>query len=173
MRPGPSSPSARDGVDPNSFRRVVGRFATGITIVTTVADGMDHAMTVNAFTSVSLDPVLVLFCAAKAARFHAAVTASGLWAVSILGEDAEDASRFFSTSGRRLEGQLDGWPYRRGERTRAAIFKDAIAALECRTYATYGGGDHTIIVGEVLTLDLLSERRRPLVFLDGRYTTVR
>src|SRR3954452_11520966 len=91
---------SRAVVDTLEYRRVVGRFATGVTIVTTVADGMHHAMTVNSFTSVSLDPVLVLFCAEKISRFHDAVLQAGTWGVSVLGVEHEGLSRWFATRGR-------------------------------------------------------------------------
>lgn len=172
MQPVPVPP-ASEGVDPAEFRRVLGRFATGIAIVTTVADEVDHAMTVNAFTSVSLDPLLVLFCAEKVARFHDAVLDSGRWAVSVLGEDGQDASRWFATRGRPLLGQLDGWPHHRGERTGAAILSTAIAAVECRTRSIHDGGDHTIVVGEVLAVGRPVEDGRPLIYYAGRYDGLR
>jgi flavin reductase (DIM6/NTAB) family NADH-FMN oxidoreductase RutF len=156
-------------LDPADFRRVVGRFATGVAVVTAVADGVDHAMTVNAFTSVSLEPLLVLFCAEKVARFHDVVLATGEWAVSVLGEDAQETSRWFATRGRPLAGQLDGWRYTRGEHTGAALFSDAVAALECRTHAVHDGGDHSIVVGEVLAVRLPNPRAAPLVYFEGRY----
>src|SRR5690349_18889956 len=109
-------------------------------------------MTVNAFTSVSLDPLLVLFCPEKIARFHDVVLESGTWAVSILGVEAQEAAQWFATRGRPLSGQLEGWKIQRGPRTGAAVFTDALAALECRTYAVHDGGDHSIVVGEVLSV---------------------
>ncbi|WP_285570758.1 flavin reductase family protein [Actinoallomurus iriomotensis] len=161
------------GVDPEEYRRVAGRFATGITVVTTVTDGVAHAMTVNAFTSVSLDPVLVLFCPEKAARFHDAVIAAGVWAVSVLGEEAEEASRWFATRGRELSGQLDGWTSRRGRHTGAPILRGAIAAIECRTHAVHDGGDHSIVVGEVLGVGRPDPDGSPLLYYDGGYHRVR
>lgn len=161
--------SMSEGVDPKEYRRVVGHFATGITVVTTVLDGAAHAMTVNAFTSVSLDPVLVLFCPEKSARFHDVVASAGAWAVSVLGEDSEDASRWFATRGREIKGQLNGWPSRPGPRTGAPILEGAIAALECRTHAVYEGGDHSIVVGEVLGVSRPNPAGSPLLFYDGSY----
>lgn len=152
---------------------MAGRFATGITVVTTVVDGVAHAMTVNAFTSVSLDPVLVLFCPEKAARFHDAVIAAGAWAVSVLGEEAEDASRWFATRGRELGGQLDGWVSHPGRHTGAPILQGAIAAIECRTHAVHGGGDHSIVVGEVLGVSRPDSGGSPLLYYDGDYHRVR
>ncbi|WP_241661484.1 flavin reductase family protein [Thermomonospora catenispora] len=160
-------------VDPAEFRRVVGRFATGVTIVSTVVDGVDHAMTVNAFTSVSLEPLLVLFCAEKIARFHDAVLRSGQWAVSVLPENAQELSTWFATRGRPLgDGRLSEPPFKRGPMTGAPILTEAVATLECRTHAVHEGGDHSIIVGEVLAVDTPDLDARPLLFYEGRYRTV-
>lgn len=157
--------------DPAEFRRVVGRFATGITIVTTVADGHDHAMTMNAFTSVSLDPLLVLFCVEKIARFHDTVLAQPMWAVSILGEDSGAASSWFATRGRPLESGLAGWKIHRGPLTGAPILDEAIGALECRTHAVHDAGDHTLVVGEVLAASTPSEGS-PLIYYNGAYRSL-
>lgn len=160
-------------VDPAEFRRVVGRFATGVTIVSTVVDGVDHAMTVNAFTSVSLKPLLVLFCAEKVARFHDAVLRSGQWAVSVLPENAQELSAWFATRGRPLgDGRLSEHPFKRGPHTGAPILTEAVASLECRTHAVHEGGDHSIIVGEVLAVDTPDLDARPLLFYEGRYRTL-
>lgn len=158
-----------------SFRSVAGRFASGIVVVTTSLDGVRHAMTVTAFTSVSLDPLRVLFCAEKIARFHDAVLTAGTWAVSLLGEDedSEKIARWLATRGRPLEGQLDSFRNHAGAVTGAPILDDALAAMECRTAAVHDGGDHSIVVGEVLAV---SEHRRegdPLVHYAGRYRRLR
>ena len=160
------------GVDPLEFRRVVGRFATGVTVVSTVFDGTDHAMTVSSFTSVSLDPVLVLFCVEKTARFHRAVLSSGLWAVSVLAEDAADASAWFASRGRPVADQLAGFRYLRGTQTGAAVLAEAIAALECRTRALHDGGDHTIVLGDVLDVTAPRPDAGPLVYYDGSYRSL-
>ncbi|QFG27407.1 flavin reductase family protein [Actinomadura sp. WMMB 499] len=151
----------------------MGRFATGVAIVTTVTDvGAEHAMTVNAFTSVSLDPPLVMFCADKAARFHGMVLETGRWAVSVLSEEMRDASERFATRGRALDGRLEGRPHVRGPATGAPILAGALAALECRTRAVHDGGDHTIVVGEVVGLDVPNPDGRPLIFYGGGYRTL-
>ncbi|MDN3352663.1 flavin reductase family protein [Actinomadura sp. DC4] len=160
------------GVDPGEYRRVAGRFATGITVVTAVLDGTAHAMTVNAFTSVSLDPLLVLFCPEKIARFHDVVTGAGAWAVSVLGEEAEETSRWFATRGREIDGRLNGRPSHPGPRTGAPILDEAIAALECRTHAVHDGGDHSIVVGEVLGVSSPDPDGSPLLYYDGSYHRV-
>lgn len=157
--------------DPAEFRRVVGRFATGITVVTTVSDGVDHAMTMNAFTSVSLDPLLVLFCVEKRARFHKVVLDAGKWAVSILGEGSEAASSWFATRGRPWESQMEGWKTVRGELTGAPILEEAIGALECRTHSVHDAGDHTVVIGEVLSVSEPSDAD-PLLYYRGGYRRI-
>jgi flavin reductase (DIM6/NTAB) family NADH-FMN oxidoreductase RutF len=80
-----------------------------------------------------------------------------------------DASEWFATRGRPLDGQLRGWDHRRGAATGAAIFTAAAAAVECRTHAVHDGGDHSIVVGEVLALDVPDPLGKPLVFYEGGY----
>jgi flavin reductase (DIM6/NTAB) family NADH-FMN oxidoreductase RutF len=137
-------------VDQAAFRRAAGQFPGGIVVVTTSAG---HAMTVSAFASVSLEPPLVLFCAEKIARFHDAVLAAGAWAVSILAEDGEKTARWLATRGRPLDGQLDELPHHPGPVTGAPLLDGALATMECRTFAVYDGGDHSIIVGRVVAVD--------------------
>lgn len=159
-------------VDPDAYRRVAGRFATGVSIVSTHLDGVDHAMTVNAFTSVSLEPTRVLFCAEKVARFHEAVLRSGGWAVSILSQEDREASTWFATRGRPLAGQMGGWERTTGPNTGAPVLASAIAAMECRTYAVHDGGDHSIVLGDVLDVSTPAPEGEPLLYYEGRYTAL-
>jgi flavin reductase (DIM6/NTAB) family NADH-FMN oxidoreductase RutF len=157
-----------NSVDHASFRRAAGQFASGIVVITTRAG---HAMTVSAFTSVSLDPPLVLFCAEKIARFHDAVLAEGTWAVSVLAEDNEKTARWLATRGRPLDGQLDGVAHHPGPVTGAPVLDDALAVLECRTTAVHDAGDHSIVVGQVAAASGPSDpgERGPLVHYSGAY----
>ncbi|NUR86687.1 MAG: flavin reductase [Nonomuraea sp.] len=157
-------------MDPGNYRKVVGRFATGVAIVTTALDGVDHAMTVNSFTSVSLDPLLVLFCAEKVARFHDAVIGAGVWGVSVLPASMEDTSRFFAHRGRPLNGQLARWAHHRGD-SGVALFDGALATVEVATTAVYDGGDHSIVLGRVTALQTPSDGP-PLLYHDGQYKTL-
>ena len=168
--PPPASPSPfASAVDPTAFRLATGRFTTGIVVVSAIHDGLPRVMTVSAFTSVSLEPLLVLFCAEKIARFHDAVLAAGRWGVSVLDEEAEKVSRWLATRGRPQEGQLDGIAYHPGPVTGAPILDSALSALECRTIAVHDGGDHSIVVGEVLSARLLRPDGRPLLYYGSRY----
>jgi flavin reductase (DIM6/NTAB) family NADH-FMN oxidoreductase RutF len=156
-------------VDPLAFRRVVGRFPTGVTVVTTALGGEQHAMTCSSFTSVSLDPVLVLFGVERVARFHDAVLRTGTWAVSVLAQGQVALSQQFAVRGRPLEDQFVGVPFSVGPETGAAVLHGAIAALECRTVSTVPAGDHTVVLGEVLALDVPSPEAEPLLYVEGRY----
>ena len=156
-------------VDPAAFRHAAGQFPSGIMVVCTSLDGNPHAMTVSAFTSVSLEPLLVLFCAEKIARFHDAVLAEGTWAVSVVAEDNEKTARWLATRGRPLDGQLDGVAHHPGPVTGAPVLDDALAVLECRTTAVYDGGDHTVVVGEVVGVSEPRADGEPLIHQAGRY----
>lgn len=156
-------------VDGDGFRRAAGQFASGIVVVSTTMDGIGHAMTVSAFTSVSLDPLLVLFCAEKIARFHDAVVATGTWGVSVLGEDSENSARWLATRGRPLEGQLDALRHHPGRVTGAPILDDALSAMECATTAVHDGGDHSIVVGQVLAVSNIRPEGGPLLYYGSRY----
>jgi len=160
-------------LDADAFRRVAGRFATGISVVTTRYDGVDHAMTVNAFTSVSLEPLVVLICVEKITRFHRAVMASGAWAVSMLADDAEQASRWFAEKARPTGGQLADYAYRPGPATGMPVLDNAMAVIECRTRAVHDGGDHDVVLGDVVGLWADPAARRPLVYFEGRYRQLR
>ncbi len=159
-------------VEAGSFRRAAGQFASGIVVVTT---GSGHAMTVSAFTSVSLDPPLVLFCAEKVARFHDAVLAERSWAVSILAEDDEKTARWLAIRGRPLESQLDGVANHPGSVTGAPLLDEALATLECRTESVHDGGDHSIVVGRVLAVEEPEDpaSRGPLLHYSGTYRRLR
>lgn len=158
-------------VDDSAFRAALGRFASGVTIVTTVHDGVDHAMTASAFTSVSLDPPLVLVCSHRTSRFHEAVLESGAWGVSILSDDGRAASSWFADRGRPLEDQLQGFGHHRGG-LGVALLDDSLAWLECRTTAVHDGGDHTILVGSVVGAAVSEAADDPLLYYRSHYGTI-
>ncbi len=151
-------------VDPASFRRALGQFATGVTVVTTRdAQGRPQGLTVNAFCSVSLGPPLVLVCVDRRSEAHPAFLASRAFAVSVLAEGQEDLSRRFASGGAKKFSGVDLLPGRSG----APLLPEALAHLECRLTATHPGGDHTIFVGEVTQLAV--HPGRPLLFHGSRY----
>lgn len=156
----------------DEFRTVMGRFATGVTVVTCVQDGFDHAMTANSFASVSLDPALVLVCVESDSRFHEAVLHAGAWNVSVLEEGQRGRSTWFATRGRPLVGQFDTTPTRRSAETGALLLDGCLATLECVTVAVHHAGDHDILVGRVLGLDLARPEGRPLLYFASGYGTL-
>ena len=158
-------------VDQTAFRGALGRFASGVTVVTTVIDGVDHAMTASAFTSVSLEPPQVLVCSQRSHRFHDAVLESGIWGVSILSERGRAASAWLAQQGRALEGQLDRVPHRRGA-LGVSLLDESLAWLECRTIAVHDGGTHSIIVGEVTWAAVNDQDDDPLLYYRSHYGTI-
>jgi flavin reductase (DIM6/NTAB) family NADH-FMN oxidoreductase RutF len=128
------------------------RYATGVSVVAAVHDGVRYGMTVNSLTSVSLHPTLMLFCCEHDASLHQPLLAAGSWAVSVLSGSQQAVAAWFATRGRPGVDQFDGQAARPGVITGAPVLDGALAWFECRTWATYDGGDHTIIVGEVLDL---------------------
>lgn len=165
----PPVPDDVADVVPQRFRRAVGRFATGVCVVSTRHEGVDHAMTANAFTSVSLEPPMVLVCVAQRARFHEAILAATGWAVSILDVAGRPAADWLATPGRPLQGQLASVPFRRGPHTGAALVEAASAWVECRTHAVHEAGDHSIVVGRVLGVDLADVAGAPLLYHRAGY----
>lgn len=158
-------------IDQQAFRGALGRFASGVTVVSTVLDGIDHAMTASAFSSVSLDPPLVLVCSDRRSRFHDAVAESGRWAVSILNEAGRDDSAWFANRGRQLESQFDGIKFQRSPGG-LAILDSALAWLECTTEDIFDGGDHSIIVGRVEWAAVDDEPDDPLLYYRAHYGTI-
>jgi 3-hydroxy-9,10-secoandrosta-1,3,5(10)-triene-9,17-dione monooxygenase reductase component len=151
-------------VDSMQFRRALGAFVTGVTVVTTrAANGTDIGITVNSFNSVSLDPPMVLWSLARAAGSTSAFTQSTNFAVHVLSVDQEEISRRFATRGEdkfaelTLERGAGGVP----------LLPACSARFECRTAFQYDGGDHIIFVGEVLSFT--HSEVRPLAFHGGRY----
>ena len=156
-------------LDDAAFRAALGRFASGVTVVSTLHEGIDHAITASAFTSVSLDPPRVLVCVDTHNRFHAPLMATGRWGVSILAATAMDAASWLATRGRDLTHHLDAIPHHRGAITGAALLDDAIGWLECETWRRYDGADHTIVVGTVRAAAFAADRDDPLLYYRSHY----
>lgn len=155
------------------FRQVMGRYPTGVTVLTTVRDGEPVAMTANSIMSVSVDPLLMLACVERASRFHDAVLSAGVWGVSILPASAQPAADRLATRGRPARGMLDGIAHHLGALTGVALLDDSVSALECRTTAVYPGGDHSIVVAEAVALHLSDDDRPALLYHRGGYGVAR
>lgn len=151
-------------LDPASFRSVLGRFATGVTVVTTRdAGGGDHGMTVNAFCSLSLEPPLVLICVEQCSKLHPVLLEMPEFVVNVLSLGQEALSRRFSE---HVENRFEGVGFTRGL-TGGAVLTDVLAHVECRRIDRYDSGDHTIFVGEVIAAAAHPER--PLLYYRGGY----
>jgi 3-hydroxy-9,10-secoandrosta-1,3,5(10)-triene-9,17-dione monooxygenase reductase component len=150
--------------DPASFRTVLGHFATGLTVVTALEGDEPVGMACNSFTSVSLEPPLVLFCAAKSSTTWPRIQAAGKWAANFLDEDGEEICRLFAEKGADRFSRVAYSPGRTG----APIIDEALAFVDCETVAEHDAGDHLIVVGRVLELGHRHEGK-PLVFYRGGY----
>lgn len=154
-------------LEPDEFRDVLGRFATGVTVLTARdAKGGDHGMTVNALCSVSLSPPLILACVARVSEMYAVLRAATHFGVSVLGEDQDSLSRRFAEV---PDNRFDGVGFTRGE-TGVVLLDDALAHLECRRVDWHDAGDHAICVGEVQHAGSGTGRGRPLLYFRGGYT---
>jgi flavin reductase (DIM6/NTAB) family NADH-FMN oxidoreductase RutF len=153
-------------MDSDTFRSVLGRFASGVTILTARdASGEDHGMTVSAFCSLSLDPPLVLFCIDQAASMHGLLASDPPPAcgISILASNQEAWSRRFADE---TEQRFDGIAYSRGERG-VVLLDEALAHLECSILRRMDAGDHTVFIARV---DRAEPRHgRPLLYYRGGY----
>jgi len=166
-----STPDA-DLPDIDVFRQAMSRFATGVAILSTRTRDVDHAMTASALTSVSLEPLLLLVCIEREGRFHDAVLEAGIWGISVLSGRDRPCADWLATRGRPLHGQLDRIPHHHGPRTRVALMNDALSAFECRTIAVHPAGDHSIVVGEVVSVASAAHPGEALVYYRGRYGTL-
>jgi flavin reductase (DIM6/NTAB) family NADH-FMN oxidoreductase RutF len=156
--------------DARAFRQAVGQFVTGVTVIAMDIDGEIRAMTANSFTSLSLDPPLVLFCLGKNTKAGQLVHTAAGFSVNILCEEQQDLSTYFAGAWKHAEPPpftfvtwQDGAPRLEG----------SPCALGCTTHAIHEGGDHWIVVGEVTGIHRAEDGRTPLVFFGGRYTSIK
>ncbi|MEU4744761.1 flavin reductase family protein [Actinosynnema sp. NPDC023658] len=138
-------------MEETSLRDAMSLFATGVTVLT-VGGEHAHGMTANAFTSVSLDPPLVLCCIARSAVMHEAISNSKRFGVSIMGAEQRDTAKYFADKRRPLgQEQFDAVDWLEGPATGVPLLNGSLAWLECELVQFYDGGDHTIFVGQVLS----------------------
>lgn len=151
-------------IEKQEFRRVLGRFAAGVTVVTTVGDdGRPYGLTATAFTSVSLDPPMVLVCVDQRSDSHPHFHTAGVFTVNFLGVEDEHLSRHFAVSGGDKFAEV---AFRRGI-TGAPVLAGALAFIECRIVEIMAGGDHTIFLGQVEAAD--ARDGDPLLYYGGAY----
>jgi len=155
----------RTGHDPRTLRDALSCFATGVTVVTCLSgEGQPAGLTANSFTSVSLDPPLLLVCLAKVAASATVLIEASHFAVNVLQTGQQPASIRFST---RDEDRFGATPWSCGE-AGAPILTDSLGVFECERFAVYDGGDHHILVGEVIKASF-DASLDPLLYFRGRY----
>jgi flavin reductase (DIM6/NTAB) family NADH-FMN oxidoreductase RutF len=151
-------------VELQRLRECFGAYGTGVAVLTThTSDGEPCGLTANSFTSLSLDPPLILWSISRKAQSYAAFMSSERFAVNVLACDQIDFAQRFA---RKSSDKFTGVPYRRG-RHGAPLLENCTAWLECSTFARHDGGDHTIIIGRVDTFDRFD--RPGLLFVRGRF----
>ena len=158
-----------DGVrDRRGLRDVLGRFATGVTVLT-AGRAVPSGMTANSFTSVSLDPPLVLVCVGRTASMHREILDGGSFGVCVLAAGQLEAARHFADRARpRGERGFELVDWRPGRHTGVPIVSGALAWIECRLAAVYDGGDHSIFLGAALEVGRAAAGD-PLVFFGGGF----
>lgn len=157
----------QQAIDRTAFRRVLGTFATGVTIITTTdGAGQPHGLTANSFTSVSLDPPLVLVCLDKRSKSLSALEESQVFAVNILSEGQRDLSGGFA---RKSDDKFAGVAWSTAS-TGAPVFPDSVGWLDCRVHQTISSGDHDVVIGQVVAMS--DSPARPLGYFRGNYFQV-
>ena len=159
----------------DALRHVMAQFSSGVTVVTAVRQGVKHAMTATAVCSVSLVPPLILVCVSRASRFHDAIMEADTWCVSLVRAEQEQVARHFANRGRDLLSQFEHVPFTPSPKSGTPLIDGALAWMECITYGRHDGGDHTIVVGELIQASgagphEVAERKVPLTYYQGTYS---
>lgn len=156
------------GIEQQHFRRVCGKYATGITILTVLdPEGAPQGMTANSFTSVSLDPPLILVCIDRRTSLLGHFRPAIHFAINILGEEHKHLSARFARTG---QDRFEGVTWRRGE-TGAPLLSDMLATLECKVTQVVEAGDHVVVLGEAL--HAAWREGRPLLYFNSSYQELR
>ena len=155
-------------MDTKDLRQVFGRFATGITVITTrTPEGEDYGVTINSFASVSLEPPLVSFALQRGSSMGGHIRRAGGYAVNILSADQQELSNHFASDEHRQP--FTNWPLLPKPASQP-LLADCLAALECRLWQEYDGGDHVLLLAEVL--DCQAFEGQPLLYYRSRYATL-
>jgi 3-hydroxy-9,10-secoandrosta-1,3,5(10)-triene-9,17-dione monooxygenase reductase component len=155
-------------LDERTFRQTVGHFVTGVTVVAFDIDGTTRAMTANSFTSLSLNPPMILFCVGKETRTGRSIHGASRFSINILSEEQQDLSTYFAggwRDGSPPEFAFVNWLGR-------PRLEGSAASLACDVQAIHEGGDHWIVVGHVAAVECVNAPVKPLVFFRGAYTAL-
>ncbi len=168
-------------LDPATFKRALGRFASGVTVVTVRVGGADYGMTASAFCSLSIDPPLILVCVNRNNKTHGYLQAERRFGINLLAEHQQALSNRFAGGRVDASGAWQRWPegqstfvdldHVRGEVSGAILLDTALASLDCSLHAEADGGDHTVFVGRVHGARFPSgvQPLRPLLYFAGSY----
>jgi flavin reductase (DIM6/NTAB) family NADH-FMN oxidoreductase RutF len=161
--------SAQYPADVSAFRQAMGSFPTGVTVVTVACDdGSMHGMTVNAFSSVSLDPMLVMVCLDETSRGLGLIERAGVFVVNVLSTGQRDVSRWFANRHRPVgSAMFDPVPFETGI-SGCPVLVEASASFDCRVRQSHRAGDHLIVLGEVVAL-VHRPQLEPLILHAGTY----
>jgi len=152
-------------IDPSEFRRVLGHWVTGVAVVASRSpDGEPCGFTANAFTSLSLDPPLILVCVDRAGNSHGSISAAGVFTVNVLGSGDERLARRFALTD--SDGKFEGVAWTTAS-TGAPVLEDALAWVDCTVHSQVDGGDHTIFIGHVVAANAVDDE--PLIYYRGGY----
>ena len=155
-------------VDPDAFKNALASWATGVTVVTTKLDGQVYGLTATSFSTLSIDPLLVLVCIQNGNHLERMLPESKRFAVSVLAEDQADISTFFAISGRDPVERWDEDFETDAMDTGCPVVRGAIAQLDCELHSLVPGGDHVIALGRVVSAASDAEKQ-PLLYFRRRY----
>lgn len=153
-------------IDSAEFRKVLGHFPTGVTVVAAVAHGRPVGLAVGSFFSVSLDPPLVGFCVGRASSSWSAIRAAGHFVVNVLSDSQGPVSGQFSS---KMEDKFEGLDWTPAVATGGPRLDGCLAHIDCTVEHVYDGGDHDIVVGRVQALGIDRSEDGPLLFFKGGY----
>ncbi len=156
-------------IDPRTFRQTVGQFVTGVTVIAMEVEGSIRALTANSFTSLSLNPPLVLFCLGKGTKAGQLIHDVVEFSVNILSQEQQTLSSYFAGAWKE-ETPPPPFSFTRAEG--GPRLDGSVAALGCEVNAVHEGGDHWIVVGQVVSIHRSELPRAPLVFFSGRYSAL-
>lgn len=158
--------------DPNLFRQVLGRFATGVTVITTSHHGVKHGMTANAFSSVSLNPPLILVSVDKRAEMHGLLLEGEAFCVNILPENRREWSDWWAGKAPKGGDQFVDIPHST-KATGSPVLDGCVGYIDCKVWARYEGGDHTLFLGEVQEASVHDNPDvKPLLFFASKYRSL-
>ena len=153
-------------IDPALFRRVMGHYPTGVTVVASLDGDRPVGLAIGSFFSVSLEPPLVGFCVARTSSTWPRIEATGVFGITVLAEDQHETSGRFAS---KVEDKFEGETWERSAVTGSPEIVGALAHIDCTLHSVLDGGDHVIVLGRVVSLDVQRDDVGPLLFFSGGY----